>query len=54
MRKPLRTSDTLAAAHGMIRELVSFRDRDRAFAPDIEAIRVRVERGDFDALAALY
>ena len=28
-----------------------FWDRDRAFAPDLEAMRVRVERGDFVAFA---
>ena len=47
LRKPLTTSPKLAAAMAMIRADVAFWDRDRAFAPDLEAIRIRVERGDF-------
>ncbi len=47
LRKPLTTSPKLAAAMAMIRADVPFWDRDRAFAPDLEAIRARVERGDF-------
>jgi histidine ammonia-lyase len=47
LRQPLTTSPKLAAAMAMIRADVPFWDRDRAFAPDLEAIRVRVERGDF-------
>ncbi len=47
LRKPLATSPKLAAAMATIRADVAFWDRDRAFAPDIEAMRVRVERGDF-------
>ena len=31
----------------MIRDAASFWDRDRAFAPDIERMRARVEAGDF-------
>jgi len=41
------------AALAMIRADVAFWDRDRAFAPDLEAIRLRVERGDFTAFASL-
>ncbi len=47
LRKPLTTSPKLAAAMAMIRADVAFWDRDRALAPDIEAIRIRVEAGDF-------
>jgi histidine ammonia-lyase len=35
----------------LIRTDVGFWDRDRAFAPDLEAIRKRVERGDFVSFA---
>jgi histidine ammonia-lyase len=34
-----------------IRAEVPFWDRDRAFAPDLEAIRRRVEAGDFVSYA---
>ena len=47
LRRPLKTSAKLAQAVAAIRADVAFWDRDRAFAPDIEAIRRRVEAGDF-------
>ncbi len=47
LRRPVSTSIKLAAAMALIRADVRFWDRDRAFAPDLEAIRKRVERGDF-------
>jgi histidine ammonia-lyase len=47
LRRPLTTSPKLAATTAMIRADVAFWDRDRAFAPDLEAIRIRVEGGDF-------
>ncbi len=47
LRKPLTTSPKLAAAMAMIRADVAFWDCDRAFAPDLEAIRIRVEAGAF-------
>jgi histidine ammonia-lyase len=53
LRRPLTTSPKLAAAMAMIRADVAFWDRDRAFAPDLEAIRVRVERGDFVTYAEI-
>ena len=53
LRLPLATSAPLAAAVALIRADVPFWDRDRAFAPDLEAIRIRVERGDFDAFAPI-
>jgi histidine ammonia-lyase len=52
MRKPLATSPALAAAHALVRERVAYWDRDRAFAPDLAAIRARVEAGDFTQVVA--
>ena len=46
-RLPLKTSDILAKAHDMIRVRVPFYEKDRLFAPDIEAIKQRVIAGDF-------
>jgi histidine ammonia-lyase len=51
LRRPVPTSPRLAAAMALIRTDVGFWDRDRAFAPDLEAIRKRVERGDFVSFA---
>jgi histidine ammonia-lyase len=51
LRRPVATSPRLAAAMALIRADVRFWDRDRAFAPDLEAIRRRVERGDFVSFA---
>ncbi len=51
LRRPVATSPSLAAAMALIRADVRFWDRDRAFAPDLEAIRKRVERGDFVSFA---
>ena len=47
LRAPLQTSKPLQDAHALVREVVSFWDRDRMFAPDLAAMRLRVERGDF-------
>jgi histidine ammonia-lyase len=47
LRRPLKTSVKLAQAIALIRKDVAFWDRDRAFAPDLEAVRRRVEGGDF-------
>jgi histidine ammonia-lyase len=52
LRRPLATSPKLADAMALVRSDVAFWDRDRAFAPDLEAIRVRVERGDFVPFAS--
>jgi histidine ammonia-lyase len=52
LRRPLATSTKLAEAMALVRAVVPFWDRDRAFAPDLEAIRVRVERGEFVAYAS--
>jgi histidine ammonia-lyase len=43
----------LTKAIALIRSDAPFWDRDRAFAPDLEAIRKRVERGDFVPLAPI-
>ena len=53
LRRPLATSPQLAEALAVIRADVAFWDRDRAFAPDLDAIRIRVERGDFTAFAPI-
>ncbi len=45
LRRPLATSPVLAAAHARIRASAPFWDRDRAFAPDLAAIRRQVEEG---------
>ena len=53
MRRPLATSRAARRARmALIRADVPFWDRDRAFAPDLAAIRKRVERGDFVAFRA--
>jgi histidine ammonia-lyase len=51
MRRPLATSEPLARAHGIVRECAAYWDRDRAFAPDLAAVKARVERGDFTSFA---
>jgi len=53
LRKPLVTSTKLQGALSLVRADVAFWDRDRAFAPDLDRIRVRVERGDFIAFAPI-
>ena len=47
MRKPLATSESLGRAHALIREAAAYWDKDRAFAPDLAAMRARVEAGEF-------
>ncbi len=47
LRRPLATSPALAKPHARIRASARFWDRDRAFAPDLGAIRSQVEAGDF-------
>ena len=51
MRRPLQTSPTLRRAHAIVRECAAFWNRDRAFAPDLAAMRSRVEAGAFVPLA---
>jgi histidine ammonia-lyase len=47
LRRPLSTSPRLQDALALVRSAARFWDRDRAFAPDLEAMRERVESGDF-------
>jgi histidine ammonia-lyase len=47
LRKPLATSPRLAEAVALVRERVAFWERDRAFAPDLAAVRELVEDGAF-------
>jgi histidine ammonia-lyase len=46
-RAPLTTSPQLAKAFALVRAKARFWDRDRAFAPDLAAMRHCVEAGDF-------
>jgi histidine ammonia-lyase len=46
-RAPLKTSPKLADAFAIVRSEAAFWERDRAFAPDLAAMRRRVEAGDF-------
>jgi histidine ammonia-lyase len=46
-REPLKTSPKLAEAFALVRTEAAFWDRDRAFAPDLVAMRRRVEAGAF-------
>ncbi|RJG06974.1 histidine ammonia-lyase [Noviherbaspirillum cavernae] len=47
--KPLATSPKLAAMHEGLRRQVAFYDKDRLFAPDIEAAKQMVLQGDLSA-----
>ncbi|MEO9385498.1 histidine ammonia-lyase [Chromobacterium phragmitis] len=49
-RAPNKTSDKLETAKGMLREQVSFYDKDRYFAPDIEKAAALVASGRFNGL----
>ena len=46
-RRPLASAPALERAHALIRSRVSHWDRDRAFAPDLDAMRREVETGAF-------
>ena len=48
--RPKETSAHLREAHALVRSRVPFLDRDRAFAPDIAAIKELVVAGAFNAL----
>jgi histidine ammonia-lyase len=50
--RPLSTSPLLAQAHDCLRRRVAFYDRDRLFAPDIEAAKQMVLQGELSALFA--
>ncbi len=47
LRAPLSTSPALRDAIALVRRDAAFWDRDRALAPDIEAVAARIERGEF-------
>jgi histidine ammonia-lyase len=47
-RKPLKTSESLTKAMQAIREKVTFYDKDRYFAPDIEAAKELIASGFFN------
>jgi len=47
LRRPLRTSAPLGGVHARLRAVAPFWSRDRAFAPDLAAVRAQVERGEF-------
>ncbi len=46
---PLQTSPMLSAVHQRLRDKVAFYDKDRLFAPDIEAAKQLVLEGDLSA-----
>ena len=50
--QPLTTSPLLAQVHQRLRQRVSFYDKDRLFAPDIEAAKQLVLQGDLSASCA--
>lgn len=52
-RRPVATSPRLQQAHRLIRERVPTYERDRWFAPDIEAIRQLVRSGECRSLSPL-
>jgi len=49
LRAPEKTSDILQDMHSKIRDKVSFYDKDRYFAPDIDVITRLVKEGAFSA-----
>ncbi|MET0205467.1 MAG: histidine ammonia-lyase [Casimicrobiaceae bacterium] len=51
MRQPLVTSPALQEALSHVRGVAAFWERDRAFAPDLAAVRTQVEAGTYAALA---
>ena len=50
LRRPLRSTPALEAAHSRIRQVAGAWERDRYFAPDIEAMKGLVGEGIFDDL----
>ncbi len=47
-RAPLKTSATLQKVHDLIRSKAAFYDKDRYFAPDIEAMKSMIYQGEFN------
>ncbi len=50
LRRPLRSTRVLEAAHSQVRQVVDAWERDRYFAPDIEAVKGLMGEGGFDDL----
>jgi histidine ammonia-lyase len=49
--RPKKSSEPLEKVHALVRERVEFYDRDRYFAPDIEAVRELVAAGSLNVYA---
>lgn len=49
-RRPHQPSEPLQRAHAMLREVVSFYDKDRYFSPDIVKAQALIQSGDYNAL----
>jgi len=49
-RTPLKSSELLESARGMVRARVPFYDQDRYFAPDIKEIFTLIHRGELNGL----
>ena len=47
-RQPMKTSKPLEAAKARVRDVVSFYDRDRYFAPDIRKVKEIIQSGSFN------
>jgi histidine ammonia-lyase len=47
-RAPMRSSQALESAKTILRERVLFYDKDRYFAPDIEAARELIQSGRYN------
>ncbi|HEX7328025.1 MAG TPA: histidine ammonia-lyase [Casimicrobiaceae bacterium] len=54
LRRPLVTSPALREVLATLRSCAPFWDRDRAFAPDLAAVRELVEAGRFDSCVPLF
>ena len=51
-RAPLKASDKIEQAKALLRDFVSFYDKDRYFAPDIAEASALIESGSFNYLLA--
>ena len=51
--RPLQSTPEIEQAHGLVRDVATAWDADRVMAPDIAAVKARVERGHFAALVDL-
>ncbi|RVT96146.1 histidine ammonia-lyase [Rhodovarius crocodyli] len=52
--RPLRSSKVLEAAHGLVRSVAPFWDKDRLMAPDIAAVSALIRAGRFAELLGDY